>query len=122
MNNDDVNNGKDEDDSSSKNSRRGSTSSTSAPSCEEEDEDDVEGEGAREAEDEDEQGHGVRRAGKGKELREEDWCGGEVCGGVLKPGIVMFNERLPREFEERLSGVWVAGFPTPGVERGGRGL
>lgn len=28
---------------------------------------------------------------------------GQVCGGVLKPDIVMFNEQLPREFEDRLT-------------------
>jgi len=106
-----VNNGKhsgNDNGSRSTHNRRGLASSSSSPSSEpssEEEDEDAAGQGARAAEDEDEQEQAVRPAGKGKEVREEDWWAGEVCGGVLKPDIVMFNERLPREFEESLSQV-----------------
>jgi len=106
-----VNNGKhsgNDNGSRSTHNRRGLASSSSSPSSEpssEEEDEDAAGQVVRAAEDEDEQEQAVRPAGKGKEVREEDWWAGEVCGGVLKPDIVMFNERLPREFEESLSQV-----------------
>ena len=38
-----------------------------------------------------------------KEKLDRGWGASQICGGVLKPDIVMFNEQLPREFEDRLT-------------------